>query len=204
MVTQTWQGYLQQLVRYVGHGSHHYCRIQYPEKKREKWVDIDIKLKTKYGAELSKYQRCRRRKSGKASHVFLRWQNQAIVLRGDGDIPDQNDPDIFFDVKKTPLQVCLSEETTLMIRYEHKCQVYIDRNTYRRIRNELEAAILDRRPDIVIRLFNRINGFPSYAGINSQKCELKKWALRECKKHNLKLQTEKLRINTRLKSIKVR
>lgn len=203
MVVSTWQAYMQQIVRYVGHGSFYFCRMVYPAKKQEKWPAIDEKLRAKYGADKSKYQRYRRRSSGAASYVHLRWQDQAVMLRSDGQPMEVDDPDTWCDIRKAPLQVRLSVDTTLIVRYTHKVQVYLDRDSYDAVKARITSAITERQPKLAVRYFNWLNGLPAFAGLVTQKKTLKAYAIGMLRKHKQPIMDKSLRINTRLKIVPI-
>ena len=82
----TWQGLLQQIVLYVGRGYYFAQIFKFPEKKRDKWPDIDNKLLAKFAADKSRFQRARQKNKGQINYVYLRWEQLGIVLHTYGDV----------------------------------------------------------------------------------------------------------------------
>lgn len=89
----TWQGFIQQAVYLISRGYVFHLLMLYPEKKRDRFEDTDRKLITKYGADLSKFQRSRRKLKGLANFYFMRWDQTACVFMTPGKIPEGVHPD---------------------------------------------------------------------------------------------------------------
>lgn len=201
----SWQGFLQQLVTLVGHGYLYYCMIEYPEKKRSKWIDIDQKLIQKYDAGISKDQRYRRHKKGEANHIFLRWENCALILRTSGECRQGSD-DNFIDIGIKSMIIKVGETLRLKIvpvGSRGACTVYIDKNVFRDLKAELLDHCRHRRCDILIKRFQALNGIPAYSGITQQMSGLVTDIIKAGRKHCLTLSRSDFSIRTSRKIYKV-
>ena len=200
----TWQGFLQQIVTLVGHGYCHYCLTTYPEKKRSKWPEIDLKLINNYGADQSKDQRYRRQLKGMANYMFLRWENCALILRSPGEFVPGDDT--FVSIADEPVVLQVGEILRLKIvpiGSRGHCTVYLDKAVYR----DLKASLLDhcrhRRRTVLLNRFQALNNIPSYSGITHQKKLLVSDLIIEGRRHGLKLLRKDFPLRTSRKIFKV-
>lgn len=201
----SWQGFIQQIVTLVGHGYAHYCLTMYPEKKRQKWSEIDRKLITRYEADLGKDQRYRRQQKGLANCMFLRWDNCALLLRSPGEC-SHNDADTFVDIAEKPLVIQVGETLRLKIvpvGSRGHCTVYIDKAVLRDLKAELMDHCRHRRRDVILKRFQALNGIPAYSGVTQQKAGLVTDVINVSKRHGLKLGRKDLFIKTGRKIYKV-
>jgi len=102
-VAQSIQGFVQQLaVAYLSHGYLFYVTGEIPGGKDPAFVDR--KLLTKYGIELSKWGRARRKRAGEACLHYLRFGRFFVLIatRGRHRFFDE-EPD-FRDIRVTPLK----------------------------------------------------------------------------------------------------
>ena len=83
-LTHSIGGFIQQLaVCYLQRGYWFYVTGDIPPGKDP--ALIDRKLLAQYEIDLSKYQRCRRKKEGHANLQYLRYQNTFLLLATTGD-----------------------------------------------------------------------------------------------------------------------
>ena len=96
-------GFIQQLaVCYVGRGYWFYVTGQIPESKDPSAVDR--KLIARYGIDLSKYQRHRRKREHKANLQYLRYQRFFALLATSGQHPFfDEEKTLIRDIRKSPL-----------------------------------------------------------------------------------------------------
>lgn len=202
--TVSWQGFIQMIVYLAGTGYYHWHLIYLPESKKEKWPAIDKKLITKYGMDISKFTRRDRKKRKFANFYYLRWENVVLLLHTDGEILDavikkiekQNDTiDQFFDIRKTRLSFKIGDYTSFDIYYEKgKIGVKLSKECYRKFKDHLYDVAHSKNPIAMKKAFERINGYPSWAGVYAQKKMLAKFLVSQAKKNNVKLSTKDLRI----------
>lgn len=205
-ICDSWQGFVQEVVAYVGHGNYWYCRIEYPEKKRHAFPEIDKKLIRKYAAGLSKFQRARRKREGKATFSFLRWDRCALIFRNKGELPEDlhaDAPDVFYDIRETPLRIDVSEDISLIVVHHGKVRVRMASETYRGFKDCIMNAANARNGALMAWEYDRANGLPSYEAIIDQRRRLRDYTIRLARRHQIPMDREKLRIGTRLKRYKI-
>jgi len=205
-IAGTWQGYLQQIVQYVGHGNYWYCQVEYPEKKWLVFTKIDEKLIRKYGADMSKFQRARRKREGQASFCFIRWERFALIVRNQGELPGDlcaDDPDVFCDIRITPLRIEVSENISLVINHHGKVRVRMATETYRGFKACIANAAAARNGRLMAWEYNRANGLPAYEGIIEQRRRLRTFTIEIARRHQIPMDEGKLRLATRLRKVKV-
>jgi hypothetical protein len=77
-------GFIQQLaVGYIARGYYFYVSGKIPIDKNP--TDTDAKIIGQYGIDVSKWTRCRQRKTGAAGMQYLRYRNQFIILATHGE-----------------------------------------------------------------------------------------------------------------------
>lgn len=96
-------GFIQQLaVCYVGLGYWSYVPEAVPQDKAAEGVDR--KLIAKYGIDISKYQRCRRKRAGQASIQYLRYGRFFLLTtRGEHRL-FQEEANVIRDVRRNPIR----------------------------------------------------------------------------------------------------
>lgn len=78
------EGFVQQLaVAYVTHGYWFYVTGRVPERKNPE--DVDAKLIAKYGIDVSKWERLRRKRAGRANLQYLRHERFFVLLATHGE-----------------------------------------------------------------------------------------------------------------------
>lgn len=198
----SWQGLLQQLAWLLSRGYWYHHVTYLPERKRDRWESIDKKLIAKYGTDLSKWQRARRRKKGLANFAYLRWENVAVLMHTAGDIPsdivyDDHFRDFRAKGKKNRLKIQISPLVGFEFYLDDKgITVKLDKATFRGIKDSLEEVISTKDVEKIRKEFNKINGFPAYRGIVCQKVQLAKYVVKKAGHHQVKLSASDLRINT--------
>jgi len=196
---ETWQGFLQQIVYQVARGYVFFCLIQYSDKKREKWLNTDKKLITKYNTDQSKDQRYRRKAKQLSNFIFLRWENWAVVLHTFGSIQGVVYDDKFKSILETPLQVRLNLEYKVHRSAKGEITVHLSRESYQGIKSILAHTMILQRREKLIDEFNRINGLPCWGGIVEQKAQLLDHILRKAPRYGIKVKREDFRFTTRRK-----
>lgn len=96
-------GFVQQLAcSYLKNGYHHYVVGEVPEGKDPK--DIDQRLVERYGVELSKWVRARRKKAGLANIAYIRFRNFFVLLAtaGEHEFYEQHRGQVR-NIKETPI-----------------------------------------------------------------------------------------------------
>src|SRR5690625_4941401 len=183
----SWKGFLQQIVSQLAFGYEYYHITIYPEKKKDKWLQIDKKLIHKYQTKKSKFQRSRIKAKGFVNFYFLRWENIAVILHSDGNISkDITYDDKFKNLGKNPMLLKISERITFKIQISNirnkKIDVFLEKESYQNIKEQIyEIAIKTKRKENIINEFKKLNGLPSYRGINQQQSNLREAFLKHCK-----------------------
>ena len=173
--TATIEGFVQQLaVSYVAHGYWFYVTGVIPEGKDPRRVDE--KLLGKYGIEISKFTRARRKLAGQASVQYLRHRRFFVIAATHGahrffsSVVDGGEGERIRDCRKVPIRFA-----SYAISYHGgHAHVRIDVDTFR----ELKAYFLDHACHwSTARLEGAIRGLPfePYAPVRGQLVSL--WRL---------------------------
>ncbi|WP_242230525.1 hypothetical protein [Bacillus cereus group sp. BfR-BA-01491] len=205
----SWQALLQQLVVNCSKQCKYYFwHITYfPVNKKDKWREIDEKLIERYETRTTKDQRNRMRKKGLARFYYMRWENIAIILHTEGVVPDGMIQDKFYDIRKKPIQIFISDLVSFDIQnLNNKIEVKLAEETYQTIKEELKNVAKSANNIRKIKnTYNKVNGFPAYSGIIKQKKELAKFLVKQTKKHNInaqKLEVPNLFIRMQRKTVR--
>lgn len=201
-----YQGMLQMLVYLIGRGYFFYCLVHLPTQKRDKWDKVDQKLIDKYQCEKSKWQRSRAKVKGDANFYYLRLDALAVILHTPGAFPDTilaDDP--FEDIRKKPCTLQITELTAfdVSVTKEKKVSVKLNSKTYQGLKDNIAQTAELKSKELLIREYNKVNGFPAWAGIIAQKRQLAKHVQNQAGRHQYKIESKDLRINTKRKIYKV-
>jgi hypothetical protein len=201
----TWQGLLQELVYLVGVGYHYYHVTYLPERKKQKWYDIDHKLITKYKADKNKFERARQKRKGIANFFYVRWENVAVILHTEGELEDGVIiDDQFHDICQRPLRIRVSDLVSFdIVKFGDRYTVKLSKDTYKGLKAELVEVVKTKNRYKIIHAYDRVNGFPAWAGIINQKRLLAEFVCRQADKHGVRLFVKDLRIVDRRKPVKV-
>jgi hypothetical protein len=203
-LTGSWQGFIQEIVYLVGRGYLFYHATELPERKRDKWLEIDRKLIRKYETEKSKFQRCRLKEKRVANFFFLRYESTAIIMHTHGSTDHVLYDDRFSDVCEKPVMLKVSDNISLVIYVNNEaCSVRFSKETYAGFKAMIADVVKTKNRWEIIKAFNLINGIPAYSGIVEQKKRLVLWAVKQARKHQVALKKADLRLNTRRKIYKV-
>jgi hypothetical protein len=100
----TLEGFIQQLaVSYVARGHWFYVMGSVPMAKDPRAVDE--KLVARYGAGLSRFERCRRKRAGLASVRYIRYGLTFVLAATSGEHRFFEEEANIHDVRKTPIKV---------------------------------------------------------------------------------------------------
>lgn len=182
-----------------------YCITVLPRKKRDRWHLSDRKLIQKYGSELNKFQRARRKSKGLMNFYYLRWSSLAIIMHTTGDLdPSVQMDDEFKDARKMPLSIQVSDLVKLNV-YQHggRWTVRLAHDTFRGHKAELAEVAKTKNVFRMVETFNRLNGYPAWAGIVNQKHGLARYLCQQARKHQVSLSTRQLRFWDKRTPVKV-
>ncbi len=207
---RSWQGLIQQLVYLVSRGYYHYCLIEYPLQKKEKWEKIDLKLINKYQCNKSKFQRARSKNKGNTNFYFIRYENAALILHTNGELlKNIAKDDIFHDCRNKKTRITIPIKTiTLTIMppgdpNHNGVTVRLSKESYRGMKEHLKSVCQGQNRQIVIKEFNKLNGIPAWSGIIKQKKMLAEYTISQARKNFILIKKEDLRLNTSRKPYKV-
>ena len=203
-ICQSWQGLIQMVVFLVSRGYHHYCLTVFPVVKKDKWMAIDAKLIARYQTDLSKWQRARRKKDGKANYYYLRWNEIAIILHTAGSSDIDTAGDMFCDIRQKAMVISVSALVSFSIRPhivngKNHIEVKLTKETYTGIKNNLHEIAKTNNAWKVSAELKKLNGFPCYSQIIRQKRQLVEYAIKQAKRHQLVVDKRQIPILTRLK-----
>ncbi len=203
---ESWQGLLQQVVYLVSKGYYHYSITYLPSEKKEKWLQIDGKMIEKYKTNKSKWTRSRNKKKGLRSYFYLRQENIMIVMHTPGEIePGVVHDDQFQDIHQKHLILKISDLVSFSVQFfnNERLTVRFDKQTYEGFRMHFHELAKTKNKVKMIKSFERLNGFPPWAGIISQKRQLSQYLIKQAKRHNVKLSSKELVIKDKRKPVKV-
>ncbi|BCC56686.1 hypothetical protein [Bacillus cereus] len=206
----SWVAFVQQLQHLIARGYEEYCVVSYPEKKEDKFEKIDRKLISKYNANLDKDKSYYRKKKKICNFKFLRFGNQAIILKTKGKIEEGVVvDDTFKHVKKEKMVIPIGDKASLSIGYdnEKKVSVFMTKEMYREVKYTCFEYIDAKKFVKAIEAFNRLNALPSWGGIVEQKINMKQQIERHLQKALSKESAlelaKKMKVNTKRTAIKV-
>lgn len=202
--------FIQQVHHLMNFGYTNYFIGTYPIKKKQRFLEIDKKLISKYNMNLSKDRKYYRKKKDLCNYVFLRSREFYIILKTTGKDDIEVD-DNFVSIFEKPLSIPVSDRLLLTIFRDgrKKITVKIEKESFREIRENLRFKLDNRRFNETSEKFNNLNGLPGFSGIVKQKIELKKYLLNHFKKNTLGNKEiysrfdDSLRINTKRKVYKI-
>lgn len=156
-------GFIQQLaVAYVGHGYFFYVTGEIPERKDPQ--SVDEKLIAKYGVEIGKATRSRRKAAGFANVQYLRFQRYFVLLATSGRHDFFEEERQFIrDAREVPIKFA---GYAVSYRAGHP-HVRIEERRYRELKAYLSDVAVHRRRDWVEEQFRRLP-FEPYAPVRSQ------------------------------------
>jgi hypothetical protein len=124
-----------------------------------------------------------------------------------------NDVDHFKDIRETPILLPISDWLHLNVQFlptskatkekvvkngkQAKIEsvtVKLSKKQFQELKGEMEELIIKGHILSVAEKFKRLNNLPAWRGVIIQKSELKKFILETCRKHNRKINAEKLTI----------
>ena len=194
----SWKNFLYVLATNISQGYYFYSKFEYPETKKDKWFQIDTKLKRKLPVSISKDQRYRKKKKGEANYRFFRFENQAVFLKTKGTPVPQDDEKWAEIAGKTKLPVQIGTLIFEIFKNEEKFSVKLARESFRDVKAEIRELLAKKQLNYALKKLNNLNGLPNYRGIQQQKKEIIKFFKIEAKKHfnKVKIPPENFKIKT--------
>ena len=162
-------GFVQQLaVAYVTHGYWFYVTGRIPEHKDPALVDR--KIIERYGIDVSKWTRTRRKRAGLANVQYLRYGKFFVLLATHGQNPFfAAEGEQVLDIRKTPLKFAgysIGCRFGRNSRTQH-ASVRIHRQIYAELKAHLEAIAVHRSVEDLIRELSSLPYEP-YAPVRDQ------------------------------------
>lgn len=184
-VTTSKEGFVQILAsNYLPHGYWFYVTGQIPEGKDPS--QIDEKLLAKYGIEMSRQQRSRRKQQGFANLHYVRHENFFVILATHGKHPFfAAEANSVRDIRRFPLHFAgyaltvrrgdflkrEKGEETASPDHRHRVRVTINREAYRNLRAQLLELATHRTAEKLRSMFWHVP-FEPYAPIRKQLLQL--------------------------------
>ena len=159
------QAFIQQLaVSYVANGYWFYVEGEIPVQKSAD--QVDKKIIGRYGIDISKWTRARRKAEGVAGVQYLRFGRWFVILATPGrHVFFEMEPK-FLDIRRTPLRFGGYAVTCRLVRGRWRTAVRIERFVYRALMRKFsEIALQDS--DVLIGQFQNLP-FEPYAGVRRQ------------------------------------
>ncbi len=156
-------GFVQQVaVQYLRHGYSFYVAGQIPEGKDA--TAVDAKLIKKYGVDVSRWERSRRKRAGLANMQYIRHERFFLLMatRGQHGFFDDEAGQVR-DARRVPIKF---SGYSLSHRNGH-ASVRIDQETYRRLKVSLTDLAGRRSVEHVAGAFGKL-GFEPYAPVRGQ------------------------------------
>ena len=180
--TKTLKEFTKEVIKYLGSG-YKYAKVAYiPPKKRHRSNEIAKKVSDYYQTDLTRGKRQHRRRKQLANYGGVMFQDRVIViLRTAGEHNDEAGE--FREVSK--LEVQLSEWLGLIFfknEFDH-WTVRVSRDTYRRIKADLQLAIKNGNGRDYNLLKTMWLNLPWWKGIGRQSSELHRYTKELLKKY---------------------
>lgn len=194
------EGFIQQLaVGYVGHGYWFYVTGRVPPTKDP--ARVDAKLMFRYGVNISKWARARRKVAGYANLHYLRHRDFWVLLASKGESRFFQDETNIRDIREQPLTFegyCISYKRGSDGKWHSSVRLhpsmyrelkahFVDLAVHRSaegLRREFDSlrlvpyAPVRRQLLNVLRAVNRLRRFTGFEPIPSGVLRLRKWAIR--------------------------
>jgi hypothetical protein len=174
--------FTQEVIKYLGSGYKYAKVVQIPHKKRRRSHEIAKKVSEYYKTDLSRGKRQHRRRKNLANYGAVMFQDRIIViLRTSGEHNDNQRE--FKEVSK--LEVELSEWLGLIFFKNEfdRWTVRVSRDTYRRIKADIQLAIKNNNGRNYHKLISMWRGLPWWKGIGRQSSELHRYTKELLKKY---------------------
>lgn len=150
-LTHSVGGFIQQVaVCYVQRGYWFYVTGRIPVQKDP--LQIDRRLLEKYEIDLSKYQRCRRKKAGIAGIQYIRYEETFLLLATQGAHPFFRNEHPIQDARRVPIRLF---SYAISSKNGHAL-VRLDQETYRDWEAYFLHLALHRKADSLVREFRKI------------------------------------------------
>lgn len=211
-----YEAFLQQIVYKISQGYEYYHLGYLDTKNESKFEKIDRKLIEKYNCDASTSRIYNNKKGGRANFVYYRHKNIFIIMMATQEFKNRetkvkkgiviDDDFIHFEDKKNPLIITFSRFSEFQFkRVEGSVTVFMSNEMYDNVRANLMQHNDSKRFDYVIRDFNKLNGLPSWQGINRQRFKLQKQLLRYSQKRKSELEeySKSFKIWTKRTNLKV-
>jgi len=181
-VAKTLKQFTQEIIKYLGSGYKYAKVVSIPSKKRHRSHEIAKKVSEYYQTNLSRGKRQHKRRKGLSNYGAVMFQDRMIViLRTNGEHNDK--PNEFKEVSR--LEVELSEWIGLVFFKNEfdRWTVRVSRETYRRIKLDLQLAIKNGNGRTYHKLLDMWRALPWWKGIGRQSAELHRFIKEELKKY---------------------
>lgn len=160
----TLEGFIQQLaVGYVSRGYVFYVTGWVPERKDRR--EVDRRLVAKYGIDVSKWARARRKRAGYANLQYLRFERFFVILATSGRHPFfEQEAKLIRDCRETPIKF----GGYAVGSTGRNARVRIEREQYNLLKAYLSDLALRRSAGTLERMIINLP-FEPYAGVYRQK-----------------------------------
>jgi len=199
-----WKNFIYVILNNVSQGYWYFSQFQYPEKKRDKWEKIDEKIINKYNVNISKDQRYRNKKKGKANYRFFRWENQAILLRTEGERLQQDDERWIKLEGKERILIIVGNTEFEIKKINEKFSVKVSKKTFSEIKTDIKTKLEKKLINQALYVFNNFNNLPNYTFLKKQKRDIIDFFVENCKKNFKKGQIKKIKEELKIKEVALR
>jgi len=157
------EGFVQQVaVQYLRHGYWFYVAGQIPEDKDP--AAVDTKLIKRYGIDVSRSERARRKRTGLANMQYIRHERFFLMMATHGTHRFfEDEPDQVRDARRVPIKFA---GYSLSFRNGHAC-VRIARGEYVRLKADFLELACHRQRQTLAQEFARVQ-FQTYAPVRVQ------------------------------------
>ena len=155
------------VMKYVGSGYKYVKIAKVPESKGHKLPQIIKKVSEYYQTDISRGKRQYRRRQNKANYGMAVYGHIIVIFRTEGDHTDKSTE--FQEIGKR-LSIKISDYTTLVVFKDERdiWTIRLDRDTYRRIRDEILLHIKNGNRRGYRRVLQAFRRFPNWKGIGTQ------------------------------------
>ena len=152
--------------------------------------EIDTKLKWLFQTYKSDVTRRTNKKHNRANFMYLRIDDQIIILKSKGDTPSTI-TNKFHAFTDTPLHLKIGDFTYVKVFVKDK-EVYVtlSKETYRYMRYKLDPYFPVKAKSEIVKIWKIFDKLPNVKGILQQKQQMLDYIMQNCRRHGIKIELE--------------
>lgn len=176
------------------YGYHEYSFSKIPKEKMDKANEIDVKLKWKYQTYQSTKTRARKKKSNISSFMYLRLNDQIVILKNKGNLPESI-KEKFYSFSEKKLNLRVGDFTYVDIYVVNKkLYIRLSKQSYAYMKHKFDPLFPKKLSKEIASLWAIVDKLPNFRGLAQQKKSMLEYIKQNCKKHGIKIDYEKVKV----------